>query len=536
MDLDKYKMWYVHDEGHWYVSKVKQFNPNSIQQFAKVLKLINSIFGSSPGELYWNNYNEFRPKDTKEDKHVFLNDYSILFVCLHFLKEDLLDSSHLESTNIKKFKVFNEIQKDFLEGKDYDFLMSKYKLQFLKNDLMIYYRNFKSWLGKFGFYGEYESKKDKNNKTIFITDAGKEFLNNAEDIEIANAIFLNQIKKFQLWNPTIDNKYIDCKIRPYYLLLEIATRVDNYFSKIEYVLFITKIKSHKEIEIENAVNLIKEFRALEPDRQKDYLQEIIDLDKRKFKKRKRTNLERLLDSAPKEIACYGYGGNIEQGTGRFVGNFVLTDLKRAKKELEIFELNPKFIEFKDDKLAWISHLGSLDGLSLESIIEMYLDSGMSIDTIKIQLGSKSDLADSIQDKIYEKEIEEYYVKNIELIDSELEVILQPSYGRQFSTHIGPIDILCINKKTNEYVICELKRGQTSDETVGQLLRYMGWVYEHLANFESNVKGILVGSDFDKKLDYALLGVQNENIYNLIKKFNHPFSVLNRPPIKPDNSV
>ena len=102
---------------------------------------------------------------------------------------------------------------------------------------MIYYRNFKSWLGKFGFYGEY------GNKTSFITDAGLEFLNNSSDIEISNAIFLNQIKKYQLWNPTIDEKYREFKVRPYYLLLEILLRLDNYFSKEEYVLFITKIKS-----------------------------------------------------------------------------------------------------------------------------------------------------------------------------------------------------------------------------------------------------------------------------------------------------
>jgi hypothetical protein len=86
------------------------------------------------------------------------------------------------------------------------------------------------------------------------------------------------------------------------------------------------------------------------------------------------------------------------------------------------------------------------------------------------------------------------------------------------------------------VICELKRGQTSDETVGQLLRYMGWVYEHLANFESNVKGILVGGVFDKKIDYALLGVQDDKIYKLITKFNHPFSSSNRPPLKVVNSI
>ena len=29
-----------------------------------------------------------------------------------------------------------------------------YSINFLNKDLLVYYRNFKSWLGKFGFYGE----------------------------------------------------------------------------------------------------------------------------------------------------------------------------------------------------------------------------------------------------------------------------------------------------------------------------------------------------------------------------------------------
>jgi hypothetical protein len=531
MNLQEYKEWYVRDEGHWYVSKVKQFNPVSIQQFAKALKIIDSIINSIPGDQYWDHYQQFRPKnessESKTEKHIFINDYSVLFICLHFLKADLLDLSHLESTNKKKFKRFSDIQKDFLEQKDYNHFIDEYELAYLKKELMIYYRNFKSWLGKFGFYGEYESKNEKKNKTVFIADAGREFLENSDDIEIANAIFLNQIKKFQLWNPTIDEKYRDYRVRPYYLLLDVILRIENYFSKMEYVLFITKLKTHGEFEIESAVRLVKEFRSLDPEKQKEYVNEINELDKRKFKKRKRTNYDRLLDSAPKEISCYGYGGLIEQGTGRHVGNFVLTNKTKAQNEMEKFKNETKYIEFQD-KLAWISHLGSLEGISMESIIEMYLDSGMTIENIRSQLGSNPELANSIEDKIYEKEIEDYYVKNIKEIDHDLEVILEPSYGRQFNTHIGPIDILCINKKTNEYVICELKRGQTSDETVGQLLRYMGWVYEHLANFETNVKGILVGSDFDKKIDYALQGVQDDKILSLIKKFRHPFDDQNRP--------
>ena len=88
-------------------------------------------------------------------------------------------------------------------------------------------------MGKYGFYGEY------SNKTAFITDMGFEFVTNSSDIEISSALFLNQIKRFQLWNPTIDEKYKDYKIRPFFLLLDVISRIkDQYFSKVEYVLFI----------------------------------------------------------------------------------------------------------------------------------------------------------------------------------------------------------------------------------------------------------------------------------------------------------
>ena len=271
-----------------------------------------------------------------------------------------------------------------------------------------------------------------------------------------------------------------------------------------------------------------EFRALDPEKQKEYVTEIKFLDKKKFRKRTRTNFERIKDSASKEISCYGYGGLIEKGTGRYVGNHVLIDIEKAKKELDIFTTSYQVIEFKD-KLSWISHLGSLEGISIDSIIEMYLDSGMTIENIKDELKIHNEgLANSIQDKIYEREIEDYYVKNITEINPNLEVVKTPSYGRQFSTHIGPIDILCIDKISKEYVICELKRGQTSDETVGQLLRYMGWVYEHLSDSSNTVKGILIGSKFDKKVDYSLKGIQSPHIFNIISKFEHPFSDDVRP--------
>jgi len=74
-------------------------------------------------------------------------------------------------------------------------------------------------------------------------------------------------------------------------------------------------------------------------------------------------------------------------------------------------------------------------------------------------------------------------------------------SKQYRTDIGIIDILARDKKTNSYVVIELKRNQTSDDTVGQLMRYMGWVKRELK--DNNVKGIIIAGKYDKKLDYAL---------------------------------
>ena len=74
-------------------------------------------------------------------------------------------------------------------------------------------------------------------------------------------------------------------------------------------------------------------------------------------------------------------------------------------------------------------------------------------------------------------------------------------SKQFRTEIGITDILAIDKNTKSHVIIELKRNQTSDDTVGQLMRYMGWVKRHKK--DNDVKGIIIAGKYDKKLDYAL---------------------------------
>ena len=82
-------------------------------------------------------------------------------------------------------------------------------------------------------------------------------------------------------------------------------------------------------------------------------------------------------------------------------------------------------------------------------------------------------------------------------------------SQQYRTEIGPIDILVKDKVSKGFVVIELKKNQTSDETVGQLARYMGWVKSQNDGVE--VKGVIIAGQNDKKLEYALKMVPNTEI-------------------------
>lgn len=85
-------------------------------------------------------------------------------------------------------------------------------------------------------------------------------------------------------------------------------------------------------------------------------------------------------------------------------------------------------------------------------------------------------------------------------------------GQQFPTDTGPIDILAISKDRKTLVVIELKKGRATDVVVGQLLRYMGFVQEELAEPEQTVKGVVIALEDDQRLKRALQMVPNIDFY------------------------
>jgi restriction system protein len=61
-------------------------------------------------------------------------------------------------------------------------------------------------------------------------------------------------------------------------------------------------------------------------------------------------------------------------------------------------------------------------------------------------------------------------------------------------------------------VVELKKGRASDNVVGQIQRYMGYVLEELAEEHQTVKGIIIALEDDNRIKRALAVAQNIEFY------------------------
>lgn len=110
---------------------------------------------------------------------------------------------------------------------------------------------------------------------------------------------------------------------------------------------------------------------------------------------------------------------------------------------------------------------------------------------------ESDVEDTIEASLsLEKDLHLYLAQHVCDIESGLTVV---DGGVEYQTEAGRIDILA-RDDSGFLVVIEIKAGKAKDSAIGQLLGYMGCAHE----FESqkSVRGILVASDFDKRVIYA----------------------------------
>lgn len=84
-------------------------------------------------------------------------------------------------------------------------------------------------------------------------------------------------------------------------------------------------------------------------------------------------------------------------------------------------------------------------------------------------------------------------------------------GYEYPCDVGRIDLPAKHREKPRWLVVELKRNQTSDQTAGQLMRYIGWVKQHLAEEDDEVHGLIICREADEALRYALSTVPNTEI-------------------------
>lgn len=130
--------------------------------------------------------------------------------------------------------------------------------------------------------------------------------------------------------------------------------------------------------------------------------------------------------------------------------------------------------------------------------------------------SNDNTIESASEFALERHLEDFLVKNwkkttlgkkfnIYEIDGEI-------VGQQFPSDTGPIDILALSKDKKTFLVVELKKGRVSDNVVGQIQRYMGYVKQDLAEKNQEVKGVIIGFEDDVKIQRALSVTSNIDFY------------------------
>jgi len=116
----------------------------------------------------------------------------------------------------------------------------------------------------------------------------------------------------------------------------------------------------------------------------------------------------------------------------------------------------------------------------------------------------------------EQHLEEFLVKNwsqtelgkhYDIFKEDGELV-----GQQYPTDTGNIDILAISKDQKTLLVVELKKGRASDNVVGQIQRYMGYVKEELAETNQRVHGVIIGLEDDLRIKRALSVTNNIEFY------------------------
>jgi RecB family endonuclease NucS len=113
---------------------------------------------------------------------------------------------------------------------------------------------------------------------------------------------------------------------------------------------------------------------------------------------------------------------------------------------------------------------------------------------------------------YETDLRNFLSKNLNLIESGLSLYNDEGInGIEFPACGRFIDLLAVSIE-NDLVVIELKVSRGYDRVVGQLLRYVGWIKENLAEGDQRVRGVIVARSISEDLQLACGGLPDISLF------------------------
>jgi Endonuclease NucS len=332
---------------------------------------------------------------------------------------------------------------------------------------------------------------------VEVTPVGHKFMADKDP----DGVLSDQMSRFQFTNPSVaSNAHKAITLHPIPFVGEVLRNVDGQsFTGTEYTLFVSRAKSFADVDA--VIEQIEAFRGLD-----SAVQELIvkTCDAYKLPGIRRSsiyNTVRLDRSYALKMFALSRLIEINDGGGLSIRKGAL---KEYRGYLSEYGREGAYIEFANEK-DWIAYFGDPEATpTIDTALAYYISKGdvsAAIATKKKTAKSARELTDFQDMIVSEKAVEDYLERHLDVVGSKIDCKLK-LVGRQFSTTVGPIDLLTIDTKTGDYVVIELKKGRSADKVYGQCSRYMGWIRKNLTTDGAKVHGVIVAREIDDKLKAA----------------------------------
>lgn len=113
---------------------------------------------------------------------------------------------------------------------------------------------------------------------------------------------------------------------------------------------------------------------------------------------------------------------------------------------------------------------------------------------------------------YEHDLRDFLARNLHLIEVGLSLYADEGMsGIEFPVGGRFIDLLALDGN-GDFVVIELKVSKGYDRVIGQLLRYVNWIRQNLAEPEQRVRGIIIAKSISEDLRLATSSLADVSLY------------------------